>query len=203
MEDGEQQLWVFGAGGHARVVISTANDMGWRVAGIVDVVPGTTSLGGIPVHHTPDVVPAGSYSHVAIGDDRRRQRVVREARAARWLTLVHPRAYVAKDAQVGEGSAVFAMAAVQTGARLGKHVIVNTAAVVEHDNRLADFVQIATGAHLTGGVTVGTGSFVGAGAVVLPGVKVGEWCTIGAGAVVTKDVMDGTTVAGVPARLLR
>jgi len=46
------------------------------------------------------------------------------------------------------------------------------------------------------------GASVGSGATILCGVTVGEGAMVGAGAVVTKDVAPGTTVAGVPARLL-
>jgi len=41
---------------------------------------------------------------------------------------------------------------------------------------------------------------VGIGATILPGVKIGRECVIGAGAVVRKNVADGKTVVGVPAR---
>jgi UDP-2-acetamido-3-amino-2,3-dideoxy-glucuronate N-acetyltransferase len=44
------------------------------------------------------------------------------------------------------------------------------------------------------------GASIGSGVVVLCGVTIGEGAMIGAGAVVTKDVPDGTIVAGVPAR---
>jgi acetyltransferase-like isoleucine patch superfamily enzyme len=43
---------------------------------------------------------------------------------------------------------------------------------------------------------------VGTGAVILPGVTIGAGAIVGAGAVVTKDVPDGTTVVGNPARPL-
>ena len=43
---------------------------------------------------------------------------------------------------------------------------------------------------------------IGSGAVILCGVTIGERALIGAGAVVTRDVAPGTTVAGVPARVL-
>lgn len=46
------------------------------------------------------------------------------------------------------------------------------------------------------------GASIGSGAVILCGVTIGERAMVGAGAVVTKDVPDGATVAGVPARLL-
>jgi len=49
---------------------------------------------------------------------------------------------------------------------------------------------------------VGRGASIGSGAVILCGVTIGQDAYVGAGAVVTKDVPPGTTVAGVPARLL-
>lgn len=51
-------------------------------------------------------------------------------------------------------------------------------------------------------VLVGWRASLGSGAVVLPGVRIGAESTVGAGAVVTRDVPDGATVVGVPARVL-
>jgi len=47
------------------------------------------------------------------------------------------------------------------------------------------------------------GAAIGSGATILCGLVIGERATVGAGSVVTKDVPDGATVAGNPARLLR
>lgn len=49
---------------------------------------------------------------------------------------------------------------------------------------------------------VGRGASIGSGAVILCGVTIGARAMVGAGAVVTRDVPDGATVAGVPARVL-
>jgi len=46
------------------------------------------------------------------------------------------------------------------------------------------------------------GASIGAGAVILPGLTIGESAMIGAGAVVTRDVPDGATVVGNPARIV-
>jgi UDP-2-acetamido-3-amino-2,3-dideoxy-glucuronate N-acetyltransferase len=47
------------------------------------------------------------------------------------------------------------------------------------------------------------GASLGSGAVILGGVTIGQGALVGAGAVVRGDVQAGTTVAGVPARLVR
>ncbi len=49
---------------------------------------------------------------------------------------------------------------------------------------------------------VRAGASIGSNAVILPGITIGRKALVGAGAVVTKDVPDGGTVAGNPARLL-
>jgi len=56
--------------------------------------------------------------------------------------------------------------------------------------------------HRVGGkpITIGIDCWLGANVTVLPGVTIGDRCIIGAGSVVTKDVPDGMTYAGNPAR---
>ncbi|MCM8772486.1 MAG: serine O-acetyltransferase [candidate division WOR-3 bacterium] len=50
--------------------------------------------------------------------------------------------------------------------------------------------------------TIGNNVVIGAGAILLGPIKVGDGAKIGAGSVVVKDVPEGTTVVGVPARVV-
>jgi sugar O-acyltransferase (sialic acid O-acetyltransferase NeuD family) len=113
--------------------------------------------------------------------------------------VVHPSAFVAANAKIGQGSQVLAQAAVCVEAQIGEACIINTRASVDHECVLGQGVHLAPGATLAGSVTVGDFSLVGLGAVVLPRVKIGRQVIVGAGSVVTKDVPDNKVVYGNPA----
>jgi serine O-acetyltransferase len=63
--------------------------------------------------------------------------------------------------------------------------------------------QVTIGAEKRQSPVLGDEIKVGAGAKILGNVKIGSHVKIGANAVVTKDVPDGATVVGVPAKIVR
>lgn len=71
--------------------------------------------------------------------------------------------------------------------------------VFNHDPKLKDGTVLRT---YNGAVIIGNNVFIGAKAIIMPGVTIGDRCIVAAGSVVTKDVPDGSVVAGVPARVI-
>jgi sugar O-acyltransferase (sialic acid O-acetyltransferase NeuD family) len=193
---------VIGAGGHAKVVISTLAASGTPVAAVVDDDHSKwgTVAQGTPVERLERARVGRGI--VGIGDNAQRRDMVR-ALNLEWQTAVHPAAYVHPSAKLGRGSVVFAGAIVQPDAVIGDHVIVNTGATVDHDCVIGDFAHIAPGVHLAGSVRVGEGAFLGIGSVACPGVRIGCWARLGAGAVAIRDVPDGVLAVGVPAMELK
>lgn len=107
---------------------------------------------------------------------------------------------VSKYAQLGEGTVIQRHAFVSAGCVIGTAVKVNVGAKIMHNSIIGCFSTVAPQAVVLGGVTVGKSSYIGANATILPGVVIGDDVTVGAGAVVTKDIRDGETVKGVPAK---
>ncbi len=202
MPDG---VFVIGAGGHAKVVISTLRAQGTAILGVWDddASKKGSRVMGVPV--LGSVREARGYAGkgrfiLAIGDNRRRRELAENMKDFEWAVAVHPTAYVHSSVQLGPGSVVFAGAVVQPETMIGRHCIINTAATVDHDCEIGDYSHLAPGVHLAGGVVVGDESMLGVGASVIPNLKIGTRVVVGAGAVVVQDVSDGSTVVGVPAR---
>jgi len=141
--------------------------------------------------------PGHDHDHDHTNDD---DEDGRDERRDRFATVIDFSAVVSAYTSIAHGAAVFPRAVVNSRAALGPHAVVNTAAVIEHDVTLARNVHVAPNATLCGGVSVGSHTLIGAGATVIPSVRVGRRCTVAAGAVVVRDVPDGATVRGCPAR---
>jgi sugar O-acyltransferase (sialic acid O-acetyltransferase NeuD family) len=205
-------VFVFGASGHAKVVIDVLRSRGeFRPAAVFDddrekagaAVLGVTVAGDRVVLESR----RGELRHgiVAIGSNEARLQI------ADWLArkgfgfvvAAHSHAVIAGDARLGEGTVLMAGVVVNSDADIGRHVIVNTGASVDHDCVVEDGVHLAPGVRLCGGCRVGKGALVGVGAVLVPGVQVGAGAVVGAGSVIIEDLPAGARVAGNPARRLQ
>lgn len=199
-----QCLLIFGAGGHARVVADALQqahaDWPLIASDRNDPLCRGELLPGIPLVTVKSLGPWAGALHVAIGDNRAREKESLALGVRQLVSVVHPRASVSPHARVTEGCFVAAQAVIAPGALLGGGVIVNHAAVVDHDCTVGAFTHIAPGALLGGGVCIGSQVLVGSGALVQPGRIVCDGVVIGSGAVVCHDIQQAGTYLGVPAR---
>jgi len=200
-----KEVIVLGAGGHAKVVISTLLELNFQIKGVLDDDPNkwNQKVLNIPVLGPIELLKSGNFEQgiIAIGDNKTRKEIVEKYNGfCRWIGIIHPFSYVHPSVEIGDGSVIFAGAVIQPEVIIGKYVIINTSASVDHDCKIEDFVHIAPGVHLAGGVLVGEGSLLGVGSSVIPYKRIGRWTIVGAGSVVVNDIPDCVTVVGVPAR---
>ena len=210
-------LYVIGAGGHGRELHSYIRNLqqaGWRgtLQGYLDdtLAPGVYGRLEIlgPIESLNILPDAATHYITALGSNAVRRKVVERltarygSRLTPW-TLVHTQSTIGEDVEIGSGTCLAPGAIVTATARIGSHCILNVKASVSHDCVIGDFVNINPAATLCGSVTVGEGAYIGAGAVVKERISIGAWSTIGAGAAVVRDVPEGVTVVGVPARVIK
>jgi len=198
----KDNIYIYGASGHGKVVLDCLNALKIQVSGFIDDDMNKEKFMGFSVVRSSELNIKSSSLVFAIGDN-----IIRKSLAERYnceiITIINPSAIVSSDSLVGEGTVVFHSAIIQSSCTIGKHCIINTKVSVDHDCTIGDYVHISPGATLCGNVKVGDGSWIGAGATVIQGINIGNDVVVGAGSVVIADVLDGTVVVGNPAKIIK
>lgn len=121
-----------------------------------------------------------------------------------WPALVHPTVRLdAGSCSIGGGSIICAGTVATVNVKFDPYCLVNLCCTIGHEAVIGEGSVVNPSVSISGGVRIGKGALIGTGARILQYVTVGAGASVGAGAVVTKDVSEGTTVVGIPARPLQ
>ena len=194
--------YLFGAGGHAKVVLDAMLKLNLTCGGFVDI-SSKLDYCGLPVFNPSTLILSNSQetsAHIAIGSCKLREEVSTNNQDLSFSTICHPNSTISLSSSVLEGCFLASGSIIAPDSLIGRHCIINHNASVDHESIVGDFSHISPQVSLGGNVRVGRGVLIGAGATVLPGLVIGDYAVIGAGAVVTKHVKSYTIVSGSPAR---
>ncbi|MCM1451502.1 MAG: acetyltransferase [Clostridium sp.] len=193
---------LFGASGHAKVVMDIIAAQGDDVGCLYDDNPHCDEIHGKPVYRSTDIAVEGPLI-VSIGSCKIHKLITERFGQLEFATAIHPTAIISDSVTIGEGTVVMPGAIINADSKIGKHCIINTKASVDHECRIGDYVHIAPGATISGDVEVGECSWIGVGVCVKQGIRIGKNCTIGAGSVVVKDIPDNVVAFGNPCKIVR
>jgi len=133
---------------------------------------------------------------------RRRFYLDAKRRGYRLATYVSSRAFVWRNAEVGENCFIFENNVIQPFVRVGDDCVLWSGNHVGHRTVIEDHVFISSHAVISGYCRIGEGSFIGVNATFNDGVKVAPYNVIGAGALVTRDTEPGRVYVGSPAKAM-
>jgi sugar O-acyltransferase (sialic acid O-acetyltransferase NeuD family) len=171
---------IYGARSFAHTVADLVVDLGGEVLGLIDD-SGTAVGGEIACVGTlgearsrfgaqrPNVALGIGYSDLAA-----RWQAWLRLRRLGWPTpaLMHPQAYVARTARIGEGAIVMARAVVDRQARIGEAVVLWPGVIVNHDSSVGVNAFLSPAVVVCGDARIGDHCFIGAAAAIANGARV-------------------------------
>lgn len=164
------RLLIYGSKEFALTVMELVRHCGHESVGMVDDFnSGSGILGNIETVRR-DFSPNEYGMVLAIGYSNLTARWLAWERivAAGYIspTLIHPRAYVADTAQVGQGCMVMAGAIVDVRAKLGDAVVAWPGVCINHDVVIGNNTFLSPNSTICGCSVVGVNTFIGANAVI-------------------------------------
>ncbi len=145
--------------------------------------------------------------HITIAGMNGRKKLLKasymESLGLKPVTVVHPTAFVADDAEIGDGTFVDVQSIVMAKAKVGKHCNIGPNTNISHDDIIGDACDTSVHTTICGNVTIGINVCMGANVTIQPWLSIGDDVMIGTGAVVTKNIPSGEIWIGFPAKFYK
>ncbi|MFV2056712.1 MAG: acetyltransferase [Thiohalomonadales bacterium] len=104
------------------------------------------------------------------------------------------------NAEIGENCIILDQVVMQPFVTIGANTIISSNAFIGHHTIVGSNCFVSAHATIAGCVTIDDFTLIGMNSSVKEGIEVGKSCTIGSGAAVIRNIDDGQTVVGVPAK---
>jgi sugar O-acyltransferase (sialic acid O-acetyltransferase NeuD family) len=151
-------LYIYGATAHAKTAVDVAEDLAIEIGGLIDKSLLIEDVFDYEVQLHHQVKDTEEDFFIAVKNPGLRQRIVSENTDWNYQTLIHPKAYVSKRAEIGEGTIILPGASIAPDVQIGNHCIIAGSAVIESNTIIEDFVNIGPNVSIGANVLVGRGS---------------------------------------------
>ena len=200
-----KQIYLIGAGGHSKVLMSVMKRLKIKVSGVIDNDDSIKDFLGVPVIGGDQEALKLDNADVelvnGIGSTKNlslRKKIFNyyKERGFNFKTLIDPFACITCDVEIGEGAQIMAGSVLQPCVKVGDNTIINTKASIDHDSVVGKHCHIAPGVTISGNVTIGSSCHVGTGVNIIQGVEIGSQTLVAAGSIVIKNIGENKLVIG-------
>lgn len=141
----------------------------------------------------------------ALGDPQwvRHYTSIIEGNGGKFISLISPNASIGKNTIIGEGCIVPGWTVISSDIKIGKHVYVGVFCDFGHDVVIGECCHLGPYTFLGGGVNIGDCVTIHPRVNVLPHKNIGNNAILGASSVIIRNVKQGQTVFGVPAKVIK
>ncbi len=183
------KLAIFGAGGHSKVILDIALNVGYKHIDFFDENINIMNVRG----NLNDLIKfSDNYKNffVAIGDNNKRKKIYSKINKTNieGISLIHPSSNISNNVYVENGVCIMAGVSINANTKICKGTIINTNSSVDHDCKIGEFSHICPGVNIAGSVKIGELVFVGIGSNVINNISISKDVMIRAGTTVTKSI---------------
>ncbi len=140
--------------------------------------------------------PSDTMVFVAISStklNRVRTRLYQQLKGRNYsfATYISSRAFVWKNAEIGENCFIFEHNTIQPFVKIGNNVVLWSGNHIGHNSVIRDNCFIASHVVISGFCEIGENCFLGVNSTVINNISVGKDCFIGAGALIQNNTEEG------------
>lgn len=122
------------------------------------------------------------------------------SRGGNFISLIHPSAQIGLNTTIGEGCIIRTACSISCDITIGRFVTIMGYSVLGHDCNVRDWSHLGAYSFLGGFSQLGESVTLHPGVRLLPHKKIANSAVVGAGSVVIKNVKEGISVFGIPAK---
>lgn len=120
-----------------------------------------------------------------------------------YPSLIHNRAWISEDVDVGNGCIIYPGTSINYGSIIRNFVVLNMNCALGHHTSIGNYSSFAPGVNTGGHTVIEDEVDVGIGASTIQNITIGSNSVVGGKSMLISDVPSNTTVAGVPAKVIR
>jgi sugar O-acyltransferase (sialic acid O-acetyltransferase NeuD family) len=157
----------------------------------------------IPLDKLESIFPPAEYWAFAAASSTKLNRVRTHLydelknKKYRIASYISSKAFVWRNAQIGENCFIFEDNTIQPFVKVGNNVVLWSGNHIGHNSTIQDHCFLSSHVVISGFCDVGEYSFLGVNSTVINNISIGKNCFVGAGVLIQKDVPPGSVLQAI------